>query len=462
MFLNNANAGSVRGAKYAKIEQYKRVKNAEVKRNNKELETLRRLPAVIATKRIGIAPSLGTTGVGVGVGMVEPQSANFLMDTTGNGGIDNMLHDISDASSPNMTDNANGAILNFGMFKVTSNQQLNLDTDIGTSDQQQQHKKGTGTGENIPVQFINYIKKNNIRELCNVYKEEYASNKKATGLGDFIRGCYFLLQFANYLRATYKVNLGCQFAVYHALRAFLNVNPDIPDNPIVYCCDKQNWLSTQFLQHGQIVDVLNSNQHVLDFMKYIMSIPPGRSMRADGCLYVYTIAYPLFPSRITQGDRECVRRLLKPSLQMQSKVEHIKTVFNLGERAYKVIHIRSGDKYLMGSTNIVANDYKTKLLSAIKNIVAAGNDPFLLIADNNVIKDLVISHFPFIMAMKKEIGHFGEGQVQQYDKMENTMSDFYLLSGARVIHSFTSYAHGSGFSRWCAETFNIPYFCYFV
>ena len=40
--------------------------------------------------------------------------------------------------------------------------------------------------------------------------------------------------------------------------------------------------------------------------------------------------------------------------------------------------------------------------------------------------------------------------------------DFYLLANSNTIHSLTSYPHGSGFSYWCAKTFNIPYVCKYI
>ena len=60
------------------------------------------------------------------------------------------------------------------------------------------------------------------------------------------------------------------------------------------------------------------------------------------------------------------------------------------------------------------------------------------------------------------ITHFGEGVVLEEEKVKNTMIDFYLLSHSKSIFSYSVNKHGSGFSYWCAKTFNIPYVCKYV
>ena len=47
-------------------------------------------------------------------------------------------------------------------------------------------------------------------------------------------------------------------------------------------------------------------------------------------------------------------------------------------------------------------------------------------------------------------------------KLENTMLDFYLISKSKNVMSYSVYEHGSGFSKWCAFTYDIPYYCKYV
>jgi SsrA-binding protein len=64
--------------------------------------------------------------------------------------------------------------------------------------------------------------------------------------------------------------------------------------------------------------------------------------------------------------------------------------------------------------------------------------------------------FPLKMFFN-EITHFGEGVELDNNKVKNTLVDFYVMATSKKIYSFSVYDHGTGFSRWCAETYNIPY-----
>jgi hypothetical protein len=47
----------------------------------------------------------------------------------------------------------------------------------------------------INEDIINSLKKKNIYKICHVYQEKYADNLYPTGFGDFIRSCFFIIQF---------------------------------------------------------------------------------------------------------------------------------------------------------------------------------------------------------------------------------------------------------------------------
>jgi hypothetical protein len=127
-------------------------------------------------------------------------------------------------------------------------------------------------------------------------------------------------------------------------------------------------------------------------------------------------------------------------------------------KKYSVFHIRSGDDYLNKDNKIFYHKYLNKIKSEVqKYIRESPNTKYLVIADNNEIKFILKQNFPNIKIILKEITHFGEGNHLEEDKVKNTLVDFYLLSFANKIISLSTYKHGSGFSYWCAKTFNIPY-----
>jgi len=83
----------------------------------------------------------------------------------------------------------------------------------------------------------------------------------------------------------------------------------------------------------------------------------------------------------------------------------------------------------------------------------------LVLTDNMELKHIIAKTFPAIKILFKPIAHLGQGVVQHDEAIKNTLLEFYLMSRAASIVSFSSYEHGSGFSQWCAKTYNIPYVC---
>jgi hypothetical protein len=90
---------------------------------------------------------------------------------------------------------------------------------------------------------------------------------------------------------------------------------------------------------------------------------------------------------------------------------------------------------------------------------------YLLISDNTQIKPRLINQHNQkrnIQTLMNEITHLGEGVKLDNEKVKNTLLDLYLISNANQILSYSVYEHGTGFSKWIAETYNIPYTCKYI
>lgn len=470
MFLNGN--GSRSSSKYAKIEQYKRVKSAEVRRDLGQLAALRRQAVTIAAVQRGaqIVGGMGGSELikvgddvvgGLGIGIA---AAPYLMNNgviNGMGVVQNEMLQSVGASASSIMDGASSnvhfMVHNAGITNITNiMEQPQLLSAVGTGGISKPKR-------DVMAEFIAFIQLHKITTIYNVYQESYRGGHKATGLGDFIRGCYFLVQFCIYLKHQKGIEIVADFMVSHPMGELLGIGHgrQVSASTAIVAFDKQNWVRTEFNPvTGKNTDVLNSAQHLTDFMEFFMA---SAVIDRGGHAYIYTIAYPLWGS-VAEHSRNVLRNMLKMGVMMTEYVERLMGVFGLVAGGYKVIHIRSGDKYLNGEGGGFRDDYKAKLMAGIRRVAGAGAGAgaTLLIADNNYIKDYVVSQFPFMRAMKKDIGHLGEGQTQSIEKIRNTMADFYLMSKAGAIYSFTSYAHGSGFSRWCAETYSVPYLCFFI
>lgn len=313
-------------------------------------------------------------------------------------------------------------------------------------------KRQTNEPQTDDLFDINDVKKRNVRVICNVYQERYRNNLKTTGFGDFIRGCYFLLDFCETYNFEHKI------IINHPIKTFLHKT-----NPI------SNLVNIKFFVHN------NCKQHYTDANNYIhtdtgdyitsmfVKYLSARDVQVfNEHVFIYNIIYP--NQSIKESYKEIMREILEPTDDIKHCVDTALQRFKLEKRKYIVIQVRTGDEYFDTNNKIKDDTYVSRLSNEIFDLIkqrikGVPTNRYVLIADNVDLKRKIKALFPSLHAEFNEITHFGEGFPQEYEKVKNTMIDFYLMSCSASIHSYSCYNHGSGFSQWCAETYNIPYTC---
>jgi hypothetical protein len=310
---------------------------------------------------------------------------------------------------------------------------------------------------------VERIRNKGIKIINNVYQSKYNYGRSnCTGLGDFIRGCYFILEFCDEHRFEAKIVFNNHIAKFlkiktHNLGLITNVLSSIQ-------FFKNNNFSKYNIQNGFILDPERDNKNIMaDFVNYVMESPSYY-----GNVFTFCNSFPR--NTIPEKNKEYMRKFLEPIDEIKMLIKQTLDELQLRLKGYTVIHIRSGDAFLKNENNNGFNSaYIHKL---IKNIIfdvryITENNPgirnnYLLIADNNNIKNLLKEKFPAFKMLVKPITHFGEGVVLEEERVKNTLIDFYLLSFANYIMSYSAYEHGSGFSYWCAKTFDVPYTCKYI
>lgn len=306
---------------------------------------------------------------------------------------------------------------------------------------------------------ISKLYKKKVQIITNVYQESYTENIKPTGFGDFIRGCYFLLQFCSKYKFQPKIIINHPIAIF--LEKFYKgvVFNQIVNKPflrLIPMFTENNWKESRFDTANYIVDTVTNNKTIGEYVNYLCSLKV-----TNNCIFSYNIMFPY--EYIYETDKKYLRNLLQPTEEIQLYVDSTLETIGFYKNYYSVIHIRSGDKYLNGDTKIFDTSYYKKLVYEVNILISFNYDiSYLLIADNNEIKLLLAERFHCLKAVFKSITHIGEGTILEREKVKNTMQDFYLMANANSINSYTCYAHGSGFSYWCATTYNIPYKCMYV
>jgi len=294
--------------------------------------------------------------------------------------------------------------------------------------------------------FTNEFSLKNLQTIHNVYQERYAGNVNATGFGDFIRGCYYLLDFCDRNGKEFAISIN------HPIARFLELSqPTVEDHDTITFFTYNNCHS-HYVDNTRNVRTRTGDDVDERFVKYLAHSAARLTKQTK--VYVYNIVYPSHD--IGERHKERMRLLLEPNQQMKQYISAC--LSGLGLVQYNVVHVRSGDKYIRGYNSINDASYIARLEQEINKM----DLPILLIADNKQVKKLLVERNPGLKTVFKEITHFGEGFKQEYESVKNTLLDFYLMAQAKSIASLTCYEHGSGFSQWCATTYNIPYHCKFI
>jgi hypothetical protein len=270
--------------------------------------------------------------------------------------------------------------------------------------------------------------------IYHVYEETYR-NREVTGLGDFIRGCYFLLEYCQHF--------GCRFEIIirHPIIRFLEIESntmDIPmntfsniffysnDNIKKYRVDttNNNWSPPllknktdaynaftkyllkeseckkrkQEIHHGEtykreIHDREIYDGEIHDGETYKREIHDGEIHDGeihdreihDGETYKREIEREkktkgnvycyniLFPYQIENKNLEYMRSLLKPSKYMEQYLNLMYLLLQVEPNKYHVLHIRCGDMYLQNKIKMFPTKYTQKIMNVVENILKKNN-----------------------------------------------------------------------------------------
>jgi len=337
------------------------------------------------------------------------------------------------------------------MFSI--NKKMNLNIIVNNNDDNDDNNNNNNNTMVIPYN-VERIRNKGVKVLYNVYQSKYSNGAvNGTGLGDFIRGSYFLIEFCD------KYNFEPKILFNNYISKFLqnktshnNIEKLQPLLKNIEMFNKNNFKEYVIKDDYILQPKLDLENIMSEFVDYIM-----KCNVYTGNIFIYCIPYPI--EKVSEKSTDYMRKLLEPVDEIKCKVQQCLNRIGLKSKQYSVFHIRSGDEYLNKNNKIFYNKYLENLKKEIKKFInnSSNDTKFLIIADNNEIKLLLKQQFPDIKIILKEITHFGEGVVLEEEKIKNTLVDFYLLSFANKIISFSTYKHGSGFSFWCAKTFNIPY-----
>ena len=282
----------------------------------------------------------------------------------------------------------------------------------------------------------------NLKKVVLVYQLQY-KNGGIYGFGDFIRGCFAFLGICNQLGLEFDFDLSnhpmSKYVEGHVKNPTLNY-ADIQKMTTRYNPTEFLWASPE---------------------KFYEAFKKFSKTTKDEVFYTCSNSFPVF--KIQSVDIERIKSMLMPTIQMQNDLEQEIASLGLTKGELSVIHIRAGDVLLFNRLDC-SQDKINKLFVHLRETLAPllnKDHKYLILSDSTGLKKEFAPYTNCVFQQKK-ITHLGEQQTLDEDAVRNTMMDFYLMSQSSHIYSYSVYIHGSGFSKWCAVLYNIPYETYSV
>jgi hypothetical protein len=233
----------------------------------------------------------------------------------------------------------------------------------------------------------------------------------SNGLGDYLRGCILLAQYAKYFNIKFELDL----SKHHISKCLHNIQPLLTNVKIHTFINEYNPL----LLDSFIKNFLYSNEEKL----YITT----------NCFYNRNL--------LTNDIQHYINSFF---IFKEQYYNTINSVFNL--KNYNVLHIRCLD------TDFTTDFKDNSLLNQIKKIQLSTNT--IVMSNNYLLKLKLNKLFGFYFIDNKSIHTVN---VNNYKELESTIIDYIILSKSSRTYCISYYSHGSGFSEQCSILNNIPY-----
>ncbi|MCM2436324.1 hypothetical protein [Agrobacterium rosae] len=166
------------------------------------------------------------------------------------------------------------------------------------------------------------------------------------------------------------------------------------------------------------------------------------ALESDGYLVMNTNGGPVWPSHQSSEWKSWIRQILRPNHSFQM---HLKTV--LPPIPYNVFHFRLGDSGLVRGE-------RAQLREALEALDRHGEPEDVVITDSSELQEYLRRNRHEIRVSDAKPVHTGLSA--DIETISQTMSDFFLIGGARKAKSYSVYQGPSGFVVSAARIFDVP------
>lgn len=295
------------------------------------------------------------------------------------------------------------------------------------------------------LDYIKLIYKNTrLKKIVNVYQKNYI-NIKGQGFGDFLRGSIYLTYVCIVLGLDFDIDI-----YNHPMSTYLNNS--VSSHQICYSNIEA------FIDYFN--NIRNENEFIIKFIQKLNDYK-------EETYYLFTNFKPLFnienpKFNIIQKARDIIIPKIEPKNFILDILDNKLAMYGIKRNLYGVIHIRAGD-YFMNIKKTIDSEKHQISLKHVNDIITlissccSMEKKYILVGDSNEIKTYISSKFTNMLTFGTQITHLGEDDTINNGAIIGTLLDFNIMRFSNCIISFTAYAHGSGFSKYCSTLYDIPF-----
>jgi hypothetical protein len=258
-----------------------------------------------------------------------------------------------------------------------------------------------------------------MKNVIQVWTQEVCNDKKSFwGFGDMLRGTAYL----------YTLSEKNRFSFF----------TDISLHPI------SNFIKGQKQKHEFEKHIINNKDNIFyltaDDAKEFIEIN-----NQDVHLFFTNGPQNYFPDQLNENCKQYLKDLIAPNDLIQ---ENVKTL--TPDEPFDVLNVRLGDSFIVKKQKFDENNndfskLEEKLLSRItKNTI--------LISDCYEFEKYFSKKYS-VKSLDLQTGHIGKEK--DLEKIKNSLIQFFIMSKAKEIKTYSVYDWTSGFPFWCSKIYDI-------
>jgi len=302
--------------------------------------------------------------------------------------------------------------------------------------------------------FKKYTKRS-LKKIVNIYQHHY-KNWIPSGFGDYIRGSFTLIQIIHSINHVCGTNILFEMDLSnHPFSNWLlnitNKNKKL-DYVNIEAYTDVNMLKVKDNPNEEIFTTKNSPDFIKKFIEFLNQLDSSTEI-----LNTFFLSYEIY-DQFNTFQRDTIKSYLVPTTEMVHYIDDSMDNLSISKKNYNVIHIRCPD-----TASFPQKEFKPEYLSYIDNQInnviniKQINSTFVLLSNNICLKNYLTKTYKNIKTLFNDICHTGMKETQTNKSVKDTLLDFYLLGYSNKIIAFSSYIHGTGFSKESAKLFDVPY-----